>query len=219
MRVRVIAAAVVALVGRPCLRPVDRRDRSTDVDSADGDVHGFARDVQADSPALVVAGPHVTDGRYGDDGRSGGDQPHRPTTAWRSASATLRSACAPTRSVVPGPGEGYGDLRVSGMADDPGDRRVQRAGRRSTSACDSIETGDFLEPYVETAAADHGHRRRSDAGLQRSRQRPVRHRQPRAVRRRRRVLDRSRHGARRRRRPALRDLSRLPQQPAAGLHG
>ena len=66
-------------------------------------------------PRLTVAGPHVTDGRSAMPPTGCiVDQPRCPTMAWRLASATSRSGCITDPKGFPRPGEGYGDLRVTG---------------------------------------------------------------------------------------------------------
>jgi hypothetical protein len=99
-------------------------------------------------PRITIAGPHLTEGRsamtdglvvinrFPNDGLAVGQ---------RYVAQRLRSD--PKR--FPRPGEGFGDLRVSGWLtiyaiDD------LNALASIDLACDSIETGDFLEPYVET---------------------------------------------------------------------
>ena len=146
MRIRVIATAVVALAAAP-------------VYAQSVDVTGpktltvpmvMCTDLPVSTkpaPRLFIAGPHVTDGRTAmtdglvvihrtpDDGLAVGQ---------RYISQRLRGDA----KSFPRPGEGYGDLRVSGWVtiyaiDD------LNALATIDLACDSIETGDFLEPYVE----------------------------------------------------------------------
>ena len=98
-------------------------------------------------PRLVIAGPHVTDGRSAmtaglivinrtlDDGLAIGQ---------RYTAQRLRS----DPKMFPRPGEGFGDLRIAGIV------TVRAIDENNALAsvdfvCDSIETGDFLEPYVE----------------------------------------------------------------------
>lgn len=98
-------------------------------------------------PRLVIAGPHVTDGRTAmtaglivinrtpDDGLAIGQ---------RYTVQRLRSD--PKR--FPRPGEGYGDVRIGGLV------TVRAIDENNALAsvdfvCDSVETGDFLEPFVE----------------------------------------------------------------------
>jgi hypothetical protein len=49
----------------------------------------------------------------------------------------------------PRPGEGYGDLRITGIVAIRALDDVNAIGEVEF-ACDSVESGDFLEPYVET---------------------------------------------------------------------
>ena len=179
MRVRVIAAAVAALSAAPVYAQSTDVDRSTDVDPPDGDVHGFARDVQTDT-RITVAGPHVTDGRTAmtdglvvinrtpDDGLAIGQ---------RYLAQRLRTD--PKRFPE---GEGYGDLRVSGWVTI---RAIDEFNALARNRCGMrLDRNRRLARAVcRNAAADLGHRA-GLSGLQRPRQRPVRDRQPRAVRRR-----------------------------------
>lgn len=99
-------------------------------------------------PRLTVKGPHVTDGRNvatdgllvisrrPDDGLAVGQ---------RFVSARIRGDA----KRFPRPGEGFGDLRVSGVMTVTALDEVN-ALAEINMACDSIEPGDFLEPYVET---------------------------------------------------------------------
>lgn len=147
MRVRVIAAAVAALSAAPVYA------QSTDVTGPRTLTHQMVTctDLPVTSkpiPKLSVAGPHVTDGRTAmteglvvinrtpDDGLAIGQ---------RYLAQRLRTD--PKR--FPKPSEGYGDLRVSGWVTV---RAIDEfnALAEIDAACDSIEIGDLLEPYVET---------------------------------------------------------------------
>lgn len=147
MRVRVIAAAVVALSAAPVYA------QSTDVTGPRTLTPQMVTctDLPVPSkpnPRLFVAGPHVTDGRTAmtdglvvinrtpDDGLAVGQ---------RYLAQRLRNDL----KRYPRPGEGYGDLRVSGWLTI---RAIDEfnALAQIDEACDSIEIGDFLEPYVET---------------------------------------------------------------------
>ena len=100
-------------------------------------------------PRIVIAGPHATDGhtvmsnglvvigRTPDDGLAVGQ---------RYVAQRLRNM---SRG-FPRPGEGYGDLRVSGWVTI---YAIDEFNALATvdKACDSVETGDYLEPYVETS--------------------------------------------------------------------
>lgn len=98
-------------------------------------------------PRLIIAGPHTPDGRSAmTDGllvinRTPGDG---LAIGQRYTSQRLRT----DPKEFPRPGEGYGDLRISGIV------TVRAIDENNALAsidyvCDSIETGDFLEPYVE----------------------------------------------------------------------
>jgi len=100
-------------------------------------------------PRLTVYGPHAADGhlvatdgllvvkRQPEDGLAVGQ---------RYVTQRLHTGLMP----FPRPGEGYGDLRVTGWvtvyAADSVNALVE-----VDLACDSIEVGDMLEPYVEVA--------------------------------------------------------------------
>ena len=103
-------------------------------------------------PRLTIAGPHATDGRTAmssglvvigrtpDDGLAVGQ---------KYIAQRLRKDA---RS-FPRPGEGYGDLRVSGWL------TIYAVDEFNALAsidlvCDSVEVGDFLEPYAETPLPD-----------------------------------------------------------------
>jgi len=147
MRVRVIAAAVVALSAAPVYA------QSTDVTGPRTLTNQMVMctDLPVTSkpiPRIIVAGPHVTDGRTAmtnglvvinrtpDDGLAVGQ---------RYIAQRLRTD--PKR--FPKPGEGYGDLRVSGWVTI---RAIDEfnALAQIDAACDSIEIGDLLEPYVDS---------------------------------------------------------------------
>lgn len=98
-------------------------------------------------PRLVIAGPHVTDGRTAmtaglvvinrtpEDGLAVGQ---------RYMAQRLRT----DPKAFPRPGEGYGDLRVAGLVTIAAIDEFN-ALASVDFVCDSIETGDFLEPFVE----------------------------------------------------------------------
>lgn len=155
MRIRVIAAAVLALAAAP-------------VFAQSADVHGpwtlsasyvMCTDLPISTrptPRLVIKGPHTTDGRTAmvdgliviartpDDGLAVGQR----YVAQRLVGGAKR---------FPRPGEGFGDLRVTGFltikaVDD------LNALASVDYACDLVEVGDWLEPFVDaplptTAAA------------------------------------------------------------------
>jgi hypothetical protein len=148
MRIRVIATAVLALAAAP-------------VYAQSSDVIGprtltvpmiMCTDLPISikpAPRLVIAGPHLTDGRSAmtrglvviprapEDGLAVGQ---------RFVAQRLRGD---TRS-FPRPGEGYGDLRVSGFLTITALDDINALANIDL-ACDSVETGDFLEPYTEVA--------------------------------------------------------------------
>ena len=147
MRVRVIAAAVVALSATPVYA------QSTDLTGPRTLTHQMVTctDLPVTSkpiPRITVAGPHTTDGRTAmteglvvinrtpDDGLAVGQR----YLAQRLHTDAKR---------YPRAGEGYGDLRISGWVTI---RAIDEfnALAQVDWACDSIEIGDFLEPYVET---------------------------------------------------------------------
>jgi hypothetical protein len=147
MRVRVIAAAVVALSATPVYA------QSTSVTGPRTLTHEMVTctDLPVTSkpiPRITVAGPHTTDGRTAmteglvvinrtpDDGLAVGQ---------RYLAQRLRT----DQKRYSRPTEGYGDLRMSGWVTI---RAIDEfnALAEINLACDSIETGDFLEPYVET---------------------------------------------------------------------
>ena len=147
MRVRVIAAAVLALSAAPVYA------QSTDVTGPRTLTHQMVTctDLPVTSkpiPRIIVAGPHVTDGRTAmteglvvinrtpDDGLAVGQ---------RYLAQRLRT----DEKRYPGQSEAYGDLRASGLLTI---RAIDEfnALAQNDLACDSIEIGDFLEPYVET---------------------------------------------------------------------
>ena len=103
-------------------------------------------------PRIRIAGPHATDGRTvmntglvvigrtPDDGLAVGQ---------RYIAQRLRSS----EKDFPRPGEGYGDLRVSGWLTIYAIDEFNALASIDL-ACDTVETGDFLEPYVETPLPD-----------------------------------------------------------------
>ena len=159
MRVRVIAAAVAGPVGRPCLRPVDRCHRSADADPpmvmctdlpvTSKPVPRAHRSPDLMSPTAVrpIDRGACVINRTPDDGLAVGQ---------RYIAQRLRTDA----KRLPRPGEGYGDLRVTGWVTVRAIDEIN-ALAQIDFACDSIEIGDFLEPYVEPPLPTDGHRRRS----------------------------------------------------------
>lgn len=99
------------------------------------------------SPRLFVKGPHLTDGRAAITagtvviGRS-------PEDGLAVGQRFISHRLFADGKGFPRPGEGYGDIRVTGWVtvkaiDD------YNALAHIDFACDSIEPGDFLEPFVE----------------------------------------------------------------------
>lgn len=149
MLIRVVGAAALCLAAIPAWAQVPAEVAGhwtlTPAMVLCTDLPAAAKPVQR----LVVKGPHVTDGRQvvtsgmlvikrlPDDGLAVGQ---------RYVSARVRGSMRD----FPRAGKGFGDLRVSGVMtvkalDD------LNALAEVDFACDSIEPGDFLEPYVEVA--------------------------------------------------------------------
>jgi hypothetical protein len=148
MRIRVIAAAAATLFAAPVYAQSNNVTGPLTLTAPMvmcTDLPVSARPV----PRMVVAGPHITDGRTAmtdglivinrkaDDGLAIGQ---------RYIAQRLRT----DPKEFPRPGEGYADVRVSGwvtvVAIDENNALAS-----IELACDSIETGDMLEPYVEVA--------------------------------------------------------------------
>lgn len=101
------------------------------------------------TPRMFIAGPVAADGRVGasngmvvikrtpDDGLAIGN---------RYVSQRVHGDL----NAFPRPGEGYGDLRITGIVTVRAIDDIN-AIAEVEFACDSVESGDFLEPYVETA--------------------------------------------------------------------
>ena len=146
MRTRVIVAALVTLVAAPVYA------QSTDVTGQwtltapmvmCTDLPVMSRPV----PRLVVAGPHVTDGRTAmttglivinrspEDGLAIGQ---------RYVAQRMRA----DKQMFSKPNEGFGDLRVAGIVTV---RAIDENNALASIdfACDSVEIGDMLEPFVE----------------------------------------------------------------------
>jgi hypothetical protein len=146
MRNRVIVAAFATLVAAPVYA------QSTDVTGQwtlnapivmCTDLPVSARPV----PRLVVAGPHMTDGRSAmtaglivinrspEDGLAIGQ---------RYVAQRMRA----DKQLFSAKNEGFGDLRVAGIVTV---RAIDENNALASVdfACDSVETGDMLEPYVE----------------------------------------------------------------------
>ena len=148
MRIRVITAAVLSLAAAP-------------VFAQSADVHGpwtlnasyvMCTDLpiaEKPVPRIVIKGPHVTDGRTAmvdglvviartpDDGLAVGQ---------RYVSQRLYG----DQKRFPKAGEGFGDLRVTGFLTITAVDDIN-ALAEVDYACDLVQIGDWLEPYVETA--------------------------------------------------------------------
>jgi hypothetical protein len=146
MRVRVIAAAVVALSATPVYA------QSTDVTGPRTLTNQMVMctDLPVTSkpiPRITVAGPHVTDGRTAmTDGLLVINRTPNDGLAVGQRYIAQRLRTDPKR--FPRPSEGYGDLRISGWVTV---RAIDEFNALASidAACDSIEIGDLLEPYVE----------------------------------------------------------------------
>jgi hypothetical protein len=132
MRIRVIATAVAALAAAPVYaQSVDVTGPLTLTPAmvTCTDVPITSKPV----PRLIVAGPN----RTADDGLAIGQR-----------YISQRLITDPKR--FPRPGEGYGDLRVTGWVTI---RAIDSNNALASvdAVCDSVETGDFLEPAVDLA--------------------------------------------------------------------
>ena len=149
MRIRVIATAVAALAAAPVYAqaPVDVTGPLTLTPKMVmcTDVPVTAKPI----PRLVIAGPHKTDGRTAmSDGLIVINRTPNDGLALGQRYTAQRLITDPKR--FPRLGEGYGDLRLSGWVTVVAiDHNNALASIDET--CDSVETGDFLEPYVELA--------------------------------------------------------------------
>jgi hypothetical protein len=98
-------------------------------------------------PRLVIKGPHTTDGRTS---MSGGLLiiNRTPDDGLAIGQRYISQRLNGDAKRFPRPGEGYGDIRITGWititAIDEYNALAQ-----INFACDSIESGDFLEPYSE----------------------------------------------------------------------
>ena len=146
MRMRVTAAAVLTLAAAP-------------VYAQSADVQGpwtlnasyvMCTDLPIaakPAPRLVIKGPHVTDGRSViTDGQVVIGR--TPNDGLEVGQRYVSQRLYGDRKKFPRPGEGFGDLRVTGFLtitaiDD------LNALAKVDFACDAVEIGDWLEPYVE----------------------------------------------------------------------
>jgi hypothetical protein len=148
MRIRVIAGAAVWLAAAPVLA------QSIDVTGPRTltppmvmctDLPVTAKPV----PRLVIKGPHTTDGRTS---MSGGQLiiNRTPDDGLAIGQRYVSHRLNGDTKRFPRQGEGYGDIRVTGwitiIAIDEFNALAE-----INFACTAIESGDFLEPYVELA--------------------------------------------------------------------
>lgn len=146
MRMRVITAAVLSLAAAP-------------VFAQSADVHGpwtlnatyvMCTDLPIATkpmPRIVIKGPHATDGRTAMTeglvviGRT-------PDDGLEVGQRYLAKRLMGDPKQFPKPGEGFGDLRVSGVLTIKAIDDINALAEIDL-ACDAVETGDWLEPYVE----------------------------------------------------------------------
>ena len=146
MRIRVIATAVAALVAGPVYA------QSIDVTGPKTLTPAMVTctDLPITSkpvPRLIVAGPHRTDGRTAmNDGLIVINRSADDGLAIGQRYISQRLITDPKR--FPRPGEGYGDLRVTGWVTV---RAIDENNALASidAVCDSVEIGDFLEPAVD----------------------------------------------------------------------
>ena len=147
MRIRLIGAAAIWLAAVPVWAQSPKEVRGpwtltpamvmcTDVPVATTPVPRLTvKGIHHYDPKLLSAAGPVVVGRAPDDGLAVGQ---------RYILARLRAPKAFSK-----PGEGYGDLRITGTVTIKALDEVN-AMAEIDQACDTIEPGDFLEPYTET---------------------------------------------------------------------
>jgi hypothetical protein len=99
------------------------------------------------APRMFIAGPVATDGHVS--AASGMVVIKRtPDDGLKIGNRYIAQRVHGDLKAFPRPGEGYGDLRITGVV---GIRALDdiNAIAEVEFACDSVEAGDFLEPYVE----------------------------------------------------------------------
>ena len=151
MRIRVIATAVATLVAGPVYA------QSIDVTGPKTLTPAMVTctDLPITSkpvPRLIVAGPHRTDGRTAmNDGLIVINRSADDGLAIGQRYISQRLITDPKR--FPRPGEGYGDLRVTGWVTV---RAIDENNALASidAVCDSVEIGDFLEPAVDLTLPD-----------------------------------------------------------------
>jgi len=146
MRIRVIATAVAALAAAPVYaQSIDVTGPRTLTPNmvTCTDLPITAKPL----PRLLVAGPHTTDGRTAmNDGLIVINRTADDGLAIGQRYLSQRLITDPKR--FPRPGEGYGDLRVTGWVTV---RAIDENNALASidAVCDTIEIGDFLEPAVD----------------------------------------------------------------------
>jgi hypothetical protein len=145
MRIRVIVAAVVTLSAAPVYAQIDvtgPRTLTPEMVTCT-DLPITTKPV----PRLIVAGPHRTDGRTAmNDGLIVINRTADDGLAIGQRYIAQRLITDPKR--FPRPGEGYGDLRVTGWVTV---RAIDENNALASidAVCDTVEIGDFLEPAVD----------------------------------------------------------------------
>lgn len=148
MRIRLIGAAAIWLAAIPAWAQSPKELRGpwtltptmvmcTDVPVATKPIPGMiVKGIHHYDPKLLATEGPVVIGRRPDDGLAIGQ---------RFIVARVKNA----PGGFPRPGEGFGDLRITGTVTIKALDEVNAMAEIDT-ACDSIEPGDFLEPYTET---------------------------------------------------------------------
>jgi len=148
MRIRLIGAAAIWLAAIPAWAQSPKEVRGpwtltptmvmcTDVPVATRPVPGLTvKGIHHYDPKLLATDGSVVIGRRADDGLAVGQ---------RFIVARVKNA----PGGFPRPGEGFGDLRIAGTVTIKALDDINAMAEIDT-ACDSIEPGDFLEPYTET---------------------------------------------------------------------
>lgn len=148
MRIRLVGAAAIWLAAIPAWAQSPKEVRGpwtltptmvmcTDVPVATKPIPGLSiKGVHHYDPKLLATEGPVVIGRRPDDGLAVGQ---------RFIVARVKNA----PGGFPRPGEGFGDLRITGTVTIKALDEVNAMAEIDV-ACDSIEPGDFLEPYTET---------------------------------------------------------------------
>jgi hypothetical protein len=147
MRIRVITGAAVWLAAAP-------------VFAQSADVTGprtltppmvMCTDVPAATkpvPRLVIKGPHTTDGRTSMSGGALLIINRSPDDGLAIGQRYISQRLHGDPKRFPRPGEGFGDIRITGWVTITAIDEFN-ALAQVNFACDSIESGDFLEPFAE----------------------------------------------------------------------